>query len=56
MVTNNIEKISHIIKENASASEQMAAAVEELSKLAIELKVSVEIFKIWIDKKRELHY
>ena len=46
MVTNNIEKISHIIKENASASEQMAAAVEELSKLAIELKVSVEIFKI----------
>ena len=46
MVTDNIEKISHIIKENATASEQMAFAVEQLSKLAVELKTSVEIFKI----------
>jgi methyl-accepting chemotaxis protein len=46
MVTDNIEKISRIIKENASASEQMALAVEQLSKLAVELKTSVEIFKI----------
>jgi hypothetical protein len=29
----------------------MAFAVEQLSKLAVELKTSVEIFKIWIDKK-----
>ncbi|MDY6820896.1 MAG: methyl-accepting chemotaxis protein [Deferribacterota bacterium] len=46
MVTENMENISKIIKENAGASEETALAVEQLSKLANELKASVEIFKI----------
>ena len=46
MATENITKISHIIKENATASEEMAQVIENLSRLATELKAAVETFKI----------